>query len=93
MQLAKKCLKIVLLPTPKGNVQDALKDLQLRKDNVSKRFVTSPCVLLLMLTRQNVSVALRDLIWRTDVVMKSTGSVQLGLRAQENVQHATKDTK
>jgi len=53
MHLVKKCLKIVLLPTLKGNVQDALKDLQLKKVNALSRCVTSPCVLLLMLTKLN----------------------------------------
>ena len=53
MQLVKKYLKIVLLPTLKGNVQDALKDLQLKKVNALRRCVTSPCVLLLMLTKLN----------------------------------------
>ena len=93
MQFVKNCLKIALLPTLEGSVQDALKDLQLKKVNVWRKCVISPCVLLLMLTKLNVLLALKDLIWRTDVVMKLMGIVQLGWRALENVQHATKGMK
>lgn len=70
MPLANKSLRIVLQPTAKDNAQDAFKDLQLKKANVSRRFVTSLYVWLSMQTKLNASLVLRDRTWKMDVVMK-----------------------
>ena len=70
MPLAKKCLRIVLQPTAKDNAQDAFRDSQLKKANVLRRFVTSLYVWLLMQTKMNASLVLRDRTWKMDVVMK-----------------------
>lgn len=92
MQLARKFLKIALRPTVMDNVQDAFKALQLKTVCVSKKYVTSPFVQHLTLTRQNASHVLRDPILSMAVVTKSMDNAHHGSQALENALHVIKGT-